>query len=173
MDNDNGNENKPRNRNTKLQVFSQKDINSSSADVKTVLSKIFRKLVFSCGRNPIQKWNDYMTEYIQSTNKSRPLTPKQNTYTRGNAKSEFMKDRMSWLVFCKALRFLRFTKFRIIIIASNDQDENYYVDETLNITQMDDEDFDSSEFQLPTNVIDSKDVNSWLEDLIERNKKKK
>ncbi len=51
------NDNKPRNRNSGLQIFSPKDINGSSADVKSVLSKIFRKLVFSSGRNPVQKWN--------------------------------------------------------------------------------------------------------------------
>lgn len=49
------NDNKPRNRNSGLQIFSPKDINGSTADVKGVLSKIFRKLVFSSGRNPVQK----------------------------------------------------------------------------------------------------------------------
>jgi hypothetical protein len=156
------NDHKTRNRNSGLQIFSPRDINSSSADVKSVLSKIFRKLVYSSGRNPVQKWNEYMDDYITSTNKARPLTPKQSTYTRGNTKNELMNDRMSWFVFCKGLRFLRFTKFRIIII-----------DETVNISQLENEgNFDASEFQLPQTPLNNDEMNSWLEDMIERNKKK-
>lgn len=167
------NDHKTRNRNSGLQIFSPRDINSSSADVKSVLSKIFRKLVYSSGRNPVQKWNEYMDDYITSTNKARPLTPKQSTYTRGNTKNELMNDRMSWFVFCKGLRFLRFTKFRIIIIASNDDGGNFYVDETVNIAQLENEgNFDASEFQLPQTPLNNDEMNSWLEDMIERNKKK-
>ena len=165
-------ESKNRNRSTGLQVFSPKSIHTSTADVSSVLSKIFRKFVFSTGRNPIQKWNEYMNEYIDNTNKSRPLTPKQSTYTRGNTKSELMKDKMSWFVFCKGLRFLRFTKFRVIIIASNESNESYYVDETVNIAQMEDDGSYEADFQIPTNTINNENVNSWLEDLIESNKKK-
>lgn len=167
---------KVRNRSTGNQIFSQRDINGSSADVKTVLSKIFRKLVFTCGRNPAQKWNEYMDEYIASTNKSRPLTPKQSTYTRGNTKNELMNDRMSWFVFCKGLSFLRFTKFRIIIIATNEDgaEEKFYVDETVNIKQLEEDgNFDATDFQLPnTGKTNDDDTKKWLEDLIEMNKKK-
>ena len=84
-----------------------------------------------------------------------------------------MNDRMSWFVFCKGLRFLRFTKFRIIIIASNDDGGNFYVDETVNISQLENEgNFDASEFQLPQTPLNNDEMNSWLEDMIERNKKK-
>ena len=76
-------------------------------------------------------------------------------------------------VFCKGLRFLRFTKFRIIIIASNDEGGNFYVDETVNISQLENEgSFDASEFQLPQTSLNNDEMNSWLEDMIERNKKK-
>ena len=83
-----------------------------------------------------------------------------------------MKDKMTWFVFCKGLRFLRFTKFRVIIIASNESNESYYVDETVNIAQMEDDGSYEADFQIPTNTINNENVNSWLEDLIESNKKK-
>lgn len=167
------NNSKPRNRNSGLQIFSPKEINGTSSDVKSVLSKIFRKLVFSSGRNPVQKWMENMDHYIESTNKARPLTPKQSVYTRGNTKNELMNERMSWFVFCKGLRFLLFSKFRIIIIATNDNGENFYVDETVNISQIENEgNFDASEFQLPQTPLNNNEINAWLDDMIEQNKKK-
>ena len=167
------NKGRPRTRGNGLHVFKPKDINDSNADVRSVLSKIFRKLVHATGRNPVQKWNECMDDFVAKINKVRLLTPKQSTYTRGNIKSELMNEKMSWFVFCKSFRFLKFPKFRIIIIATDEEGGNYYVDETVVVSNIEkDDNFDASEFQIPQTSLNNSELDSWLEDLIEKNKKK-
>jgi hypothetical protein len=163
----------PRSQGRNYNVFSPDDINKSSSDVRTVLTKIFRTLVFASGRNPIQKWNELMDEYVAEINRVTPLSPKAIGYTRGNTKSELMNEKMSWPVFYKGLRFLKFKSFRIVIIAQNENNETYYTDEVVNIaTNTDDDEYSISKFNLPVGGMTSSESNEMLEKIISKHTKK-
>lgn len=160
-------------RKTHLNVFSKEDIQQSSSDPKTVLSKIFRTLVYATGRNPVQKWNELMENYIQEVKKTIELNAKALGYTRGNTKSELMNPKMSWNVFCKGLRFLKFKSFRIIIIATDEQNRSFYTVETVNIAQNEDDDnFTIDNIDLPKIDLSEEKMDEWLVDIINKNTKK-
>ena len=162
---------RPTRRGHTQEVFSREEINQTTSDVKSVLSKVFRKLVFSSGRNPVQKWNELMDDYVKVMGKNTPLTPKNIGYTRGNTKHELMNIKMSWAVFCKGLRFLKFTKFRIIIIATHEDGKQYYTDDTVNIANIYDDD-DENVFVADTGNVPEDQTDKWFKELIESNRYK-
>ena len=61
-----------------------------------------------------------MERFLAENRKPRPDNPKEHFDNRGNLNKEFSNPAMSWKVFCKCMRFMRFTEFRITLEARHD-----------------------------------------------------
>lgn len=94
--------------------------------VTSVLSNLFRSMIWDLGVTP-QVWRMNMDRYVasevekqkqQSTSGEIGRNNKRDrTYIRGNLNKEFMRTRMTWKVFCKAMAFLQLRSFRVVIMA--------------------------------------------------------
>jgi hypothetical protein len=85
--------------------------------VVNVLSNLFINMLHDLGMTPA-KWRHYMDDYVagevqQAANNNR----RDRTSIRGNLNKEFIRHRMTWKVFCKAMAFLKLRSFRIVIMA--------------------------------------------------------
>lgn len=90
-----------------------------ASGMEGILTGIFRSICKETSPNkqgisPIQ-WNRLMADYL------RNLPENQSGYdrmsVRGNLNKEFRRAKMTWLVFCKGMRFLKFLCFNIRIQA--------------------------------------------------------
>lgn len=94
--------------------------------VVNVLSNLFVSMLWDLDVTPA-KWRHYMDDYVasevqQAANNNR----RDRTSIRGNLNKEFIRHRMTWKVFCKAMAFLKLRGFRIVIMAMH---EDYKVTE--------------------------------------------
>lgn len=89
---------------------------SRTTGVGGVLASLFRKMLLDLGING-QKWGHLMYRTVTENQTDAQNNRRDQTSMRGNLTKEFGKPQMTWKVFCKAMRFLRFTKFEIAIKA--------------------------------------------------------
>lgn len=89
-----------------------KPIRSGGTDA--ALASLFQTMMFNLRINPNQ-WNLYMRSYVTDPKNGIPNNNKDQSSAKGNLSKELLKNRMTWKVFCKGLRFINRPKFRIII----------------------------------------------------------
>jgi hypothetical protein len=61
------------------------------------------------------QWGALMADFIQDSRNGVPDNRKDQTSMRGNLTKEFARPQMTWKVFCKAMRFLKFWKVEIYV----------------------------------------------------------
>ena len=60
-------------------------------------------------------WNKWMDSYLNDPRNGIKNNTKDRASARGNLSKEILKDKMTWKVFCKALRFINVIKFKVTI----------------------------------------------------------
>jgi hypothetical protein len=100
--------------------------------VVNVLSNLFFKMLLDLNVT-IPRWKHLMDEYVASeAQQSNSNNRRDRTSLRGNLNKEFIRHRMTWKVFCKAMAFLKLRCFRIVIIAMHEDysttEHSYLID---------------------------------------------
>ena len=80
-----------------------------------VLARMFRTVLHDENILPF-KYMDLMDSFIRENQSGVPANRVDLTSWRGNLTKELSHDRISWKVFCKALRFLRAMKFEFKLV---------------------------------------------------------
>ena len=97
---------------------------------KGLLSKLWRIILLE---NKIShyKFSNLMDHFLNSqSSQAEDDDPKVRFNNRGNLNKEFSNTQMSWKVFCKCMKFMQFTEFRITIEAKH-QDGKVTVHQTM------------------------------------------
>lgn len=81
-----------------------------------ILARLFRTILYDEGITPF-KYMDFMDSFIRENQSGVPKNRVDLTSWRGNLTKELSHDRISWKVFCKALRFLRILRVEFKITA--------------------------------------------------------
>lgn len=92
---------------------------SKPSGVKGILARLFRKILIDMNMKPSQ-FNALMNDYILAIRSGASNDPNEigtQTSMRGNLIKEFIRNRMTWPVFLKALRFLKLLRVRFIVQA--------------------------------------------------------
>lgn len=85
---------------------------------KGILVRLWRRILHNLDVSPSQ-FNSHMNDFIAEVKRNDPDNPK-TASLRGNLTKEFTKHRMTWPVFLKGLRFLKFRKIRFIVQVHSD-----------------------------------------------------
>jgi hypothetical protein len=93
-----------------------KELEITSGGTNSILASLFRRMLKELDIN-YSKWNNMMVRYIMDPRNCIPNNNKDQASARGNLQKELLKEKMSWKVFCKGLRFMAIPKFEIIIKA--------------------------------------------------------
>jgi len=94
------------------------------AGTESALFCLLNSIMEDKNAKSVGNWSDNMYYFIKDRRNGIPTNIKDQAIARGNLKKEFEKNRMSWKVFCKALRFLRVVEFKISITVT-DKDGAY------------------------------------------------
>lgn len=102
-------------------------------EARGVLTHIFRKILMERGVNSYV-WDRYMRSYLQNPLNQVPQNSKDRSSARGNLNKELRRDKMSWKVFVKALRFLgpMRIKFEVHLLWGNGETTVHSVELTQN-----------------------------------------
>jgi len=93
-----------------------REVEITSGGTNSILASLFRRMLKELDIN-YSKWNNMMLRYIMDPRNCIPNNNKDQASARGNLQKELLKEKMSWKVFCKGLRFMAIPKFEIIIRA--------------------------------------------------------
>ena len=106
------------------------------------LARLFRTILLDLNIGGFQ-FAVLMTKFLTDPRNRIPDNKRDQTSNRGNLNKEFQKDRMTWKVFCKGLRFLQFVRFRIIIEGErvNGSVSRHQVDVNLELSEPDTDEF--------------------------------
>lgn len=129
---------KRKDRQLKNQLDGKKFGVGQPSGVTGILVRLFRTMLNDLGINGI-KWNRLMEEYLRielievekKRRQKKGLPPlvlgehfeinrRDRTSVRGNVNKEFNRKIMTWKVFCKAMRFFKLRRFKIIILAEHE-----------------------------------------------------
>ena len=85
----------------------------------SVLSKLFCQMLSHPELNydDLRNWNNLMHRYITDKRNAIPQNNRDQSSARGNLRKELLKEKMSWNVFVKGMRFMDLEGFEIIIKA--------------------------------------------------------
>lgn len=85
----------------------------------TVLSKLFCQMLSHPELNydDLRNWNHLMNRYITDKRNAIPQNNRALSSARGNLSKELLKEKMSWNVFVKGMRFMDLEGFDITILA--------------------------------------------------------
>lgn len=81
-----------------------------------LLSKLWRVILKDLNIGGY-RFSVLMDRFLNDPNNQVPDNPKERFNNRGNLNKEMSNPTMSWKVFCKCMRFLQFTEFRITLEA--------------------------------------------------------
>jgi hypothetical protein len=90
--------------------------------IKGVLTRVYKLFVVSFGKDRTTVWNKLMDQYVVDPNNNIPDDRAKQTSAKGNLKREYLGQQLTWLKFCEAMRFAKFTKLKMTFTAT---DENY------------------------------------------------
>lgn len=93
-----------------------------TSGIAGVLSRLFRIMIQDLQITPT-RWRVLMDDYVMM--QMQHFSAAQNnqrdrTSIRGNMNKEFLRSRMTWKTFCKAMMFFQIRRFKIIIIAEHE-----------------------------------------------------
>ena len=75
------------------------------SEAKNVLSRLWRQIVYDLGISPY-RWGALMIRYLDDPTNKVPKNGKDRSSVRGNLNKELRRDKMTWKVFFKGLKFL-------------------------------------------------------------------
>lgn len=81
---------------------------------KGVLSRLWRKILFDTQVN-VAEWFKLMDLYVKDKRNEVPDNRRDQSSHQGNLAKELVREKMTWVVFCKALRFRRIFRFDIYV----------------------------------------------------------
>lgn len=81
-----------------------------------VLSRLFREMLGDLNIS-IMVWSTLMNDYLNDRRHKIPRNRHDMASVQGNLTKELIRDKMTWKVFCKGLRFLQVVRFQISIKA--------------------------------------------------------
>lgn len=84
----------------------------------SILASLWRIIIYQIGVDE-NRWHQLMNAYLNDPKNGIKFNHKDQSSARGNLHKELFKPKMSWKVFCKGMRFLNITKFKIIIVATH------------------------------------------------------
>lgn len=99
----------------KLLTAPDKGISQTSGP-NGILARLLRTILYDENITPF-KYMDLMDTFSKETQSGVPINRVDLTSWRGNITKELSNDRISWKVFCKALRFLRILRVEFTIRA--------------------------------------------------------
>lgn len=107
------------------------------------LARLFRTILSDLNIGGYQ-FTLLMTKFLNDPRNNIPDNKQDQTSNRGNLNKEFQKGTMTWKVFCKALRFLQFTRFKVIIQAERADGSitQHDVEVNLQLTEPDTNEYD-------------------------------
>lgn len=79
---------------------------------RDVPSQLFRKILYDL-RFGMKRWNECMNTYLRDPHNRITQNSRDMSSARGNLAKELVRDRMTWNVFMKALRFLNPLKVKL------------------------------------------------------------
>lgn len=91
---------------------------AKSGGTDIVLANLWQKIASDDpvnGGMSFNRWSKWMESYLDDPRNGIKNNTKDRASARGNLTKEILKDKMTWKVFCKALRFINVIKFRITI----------------------------------------------------------
>ena len=96
------------------QVLSDPDMQRDvPKGVKGYLALLFRSTVIAVRANSLSAFNVLLVQYVSNPNNGIPNNVKDRVSARGNLTKELFREKMTWVVFCKAMRFLQIRRIRI------------------------------------------------------------
>jgi hypothetical protein len=104
-----------------LLTSSDRGIGKTSG-ISGILSRLFRIMIRDLHITPT-RWRVLMDDYVaaQMQHFSEEQNNKRDRASiRGNMNKEFLRSRMTWKTFCKAMMFFQIRRFKIIIIAEHE-----------------------------------------------------
>lgn len=93
-----------------------RELGKISSDSDGILMRLFRNICYDLTDNQYYSgsaWRKLMDDYLDDLVKRDPTISRPNV--RGNFNKALLAPNMTWRTLCKALRFLKFVRFRIII----------------------------------------------------------
>lgn len=91
--------------------------NKMSGSTSTILFALFWMIVHSVTGGNTDRWNRNMRAFLEDPLNGIPNNERERSSARGNITKEFLRNTMSWKVFCKGIRFLQISKFELVIKA--------------------------------------------------------
>lgn len=92
----------------------------STSGITGVLAGLFRQMLSDLNITPM-RWRHLMDEYVQIESVHHNKDNRRDrTSIRGNLNKEFIRTRMTWKVFCRAMMLLKLRRFGIIIVAEHE-----------------------------------------------------
>ena len=77
-----------------------------------VLTAAFRSLMLQINLT-LPLWSRLMNDWMSDRRNNVPVTPKERTSMRGNLQKELHRERITWKVFLKAMRFMQVRRVEI------------------------------------------------------------
>lgn len=87
---------------------------SEPTGIRGILAALFRRILSQIGMNGM-RWSALMNDFLRDPRNGVPDNSRDQTSSRGNIMKEFAKDTMTFLVFCKGLRFLQAIRVDFIV----------------------------------------------------------
>lgn len=80
-----------------------------------LFKNILNELRITAGRG--SRWEDLMRTFLGDRRNGVRQNDRDRSSARGNLAKELLKDKMSWKVFCKGMRFIGLIRFELTIVA--------------------------------------------------------
>jgi hypothetical protein len=81
----------------------------------SILHRLYREMQHTIIGGYTGKWATLMEAYLNDPRNAIPQNHHSRSSARGNLHKELQKEKMSWRVFCKGMRFLNIFKFELIV----------------------------------------------------------
>ena len=92
----------------------------STSGITGVLAGLFRQMLLDLNISGL-RWSNLMDEYVRAEMQhSTENNRRDRTSIRGNLNKEFIRNKMTWKVFCRAMMLLKVRRFAIIIVAEHE-----------------------------------------------------
>ena len=90
-----------------------------------LLHKLFTQMLDKMNvTNNKNRWDQLMHAYITDPRNSIQNNKRDQSMARGNLQKELSKTKMSWNVFCKAMKFLNLPRFELIVKTTDNNGKN-------------------------------------------------
>lgn len=90
-----------------------------------LLHKLFMQMLDKMNvTNNKNRWDQLMHAYITDPRNSIQNNKRDQSMARGNLQKELSKTKMSWNVFCKAMKFLNLPRFELIVKTTDNNGKN-------------------------------------------------